>query len=207
MQAKQPAPGDGNIETTPRPPLKPILNSLNPQAEAAESAAAEHQHQGVSASSKQPIPRRQRVSLTFWKTAVAKEVRASPAESQSTTVAYPSPPPIGHQARVLFALLTGQTPPPRPGRLQHGPSSFGAGATKLLLSTPTLSQAAISSGNAKAHQKYSHKPTKAAQHQQKAMKKLKEQLLSPVRFAERQYQVQLIPPRFHRTKLARSSAT
>jgi hypothetical protein len=185
MQAAQLTPVDKHLETPPPPPLATITNSLDvPEAAVDEAAAADTATKQPSPPI-QPILRKTRVSLTFWKPAVAKEDLASSTGMQSEGASPSSAAPVGHQTRVLFALLTGQTPPPRPGRLQHGPSSFSAGATRILLSTPTLSEAAISNGTGKVSQKHSHKPTKAAQHQQKAMKKLKKQLLKPVcRFVE-----------------------
>lgn len=171
-QAALPPPPPEKDPSTPPARAAFALSSNNPTSQSGPAAAASAVAE-LTSTAASPIagpPRTKRLSLTFWRPA-PKDV--APLNNASSS---PTSTPVGHQARVLFALLSGQTPPSRSDRLVR--------PSHAVLSAPTLSEAAVSCDGAKPAAPHVHvakiKGKKAAQHQQKAMKKLKHQLQKPV---------------------------
>mgnify|MGYP001598883903 CR=1 FL=1 len=97
----------------------------------------------------------------------------------------PAPVTVGHSARVLYALITGKTPPvasraPRWGSKKHSPSTPSA-TTPLPLLHPGLADPKLNLATSHAAAPHRHVEARPVPFvSPKALKKLKSQLIKPV---------------------------
>lgn len=113
---------------------------------------------------------------------VAEVATASNGVTSQSTSIPPSSPDVGHQARVLFALLIGAIPPPSP------PSRSAKLKPRFLKFKPALSPARLSEAELSTVQgapSAPHRHVKGARPRprvtDKSVRKLKKQLAEPVR--------------------------
>lgn len=120
-------------------------------------------------------PAVKRISLSFWRPSVRGRADAAAAAASDPLA------PVGHQAKVLFAVLTGQQPPRCTGLL-HGSSTSALPFRRkpALLGTPSLSEAALTCEGSIPPAPHLHQSSKAAKRQEKAVRKLKGELSKPV---------------------------